>query len=177
MREGGAGSTFGWPCLSGQNPRRQRLARCSRPVGKTPEHHKRCQQEKDDGRGRRLTAAQVKNDREQHDGRESGCGPRTEPGCSVGSHGQDDAEGTGDLSDTDKGREPAGDAGRSVLLRLSFVLFVGEQLHPTGGDEMRMPGVPGRSIWPSSYNPPFFFNDKAGSVFSDDVADLFERSC
>src|SRR5579864_5251983 len=46
---------------------KQRQGPCLRPVRKTPEQHKHCKQQQDAGRDRRLVAAEVKANCQQHD--------------------------------------------------------------------------------------------------------------
>src|SRR5690242_11027575 len=77
------------------------LAPALRPVGKTPDRDKKTEQKQYSWHSWRLVAADMVENCEQHDGRETGCGGRAEPRRHVNRHWQDDAHSTGDFRETD----------------------------------------------------------------------------
>jgi hypothetical protein len=91
-------------------------------VGKTTEHYKRRQQEKDERRDGWFVAAHVKANSQQHYARESDRSPQAERRSDVGGHGQDNAEASSEFSDADEGYEAAPKAGGLSSLT-SYCIF------------------------------------------------------
>ena len=91
------------------------LAPALRPVGKTPDRNKKSEQKQHSWRGRRLVAADMVENCEQHHSRETGCGRRAEPRRNVDRHWQDDPYSTRDFRETDKRDESVIQTRRAIF--------------------------------------------------------------